>query len=619
MPTCNSTLAKTRIEEDELGNTGLTFHTVGLIVSSTFGLIATVIALWLIYCHATHYSRPWEQKHIIRILFMIPVYAVVSFLSFLYYPHAIYFQVIRDCYEAFAIASFFTLLCHYLAPSLHDQKEYFRSQKPRNWVWPLSWFQYCTGGRYKGLLRIPTAGLTSFNILWVGIFQYCFVHICMTFLALLTQATGRYCESSLHPAFAHIWVSLINATGVAIAMYCIIQFYAQIKPDITKNRPLLKLVCIKLVIFFSFWQNLLISFASTRVQTTPTMSYPDIKIGVPSILLCIEMAIFAALHILAFPYRPYRLDGLHALTGPGASYSGHARYKGGPGGVYAYAEAFNPWDIIKASARGFRWLFVGVRYRNEDLGYHAAVGGRGIGSGGNGINGGSGSLHPSAAASGGFGGYNARGPSSDGNASSIYSSNTKLGPVGKDGPTPLQRERHMSAEYVASVQQREQLKQLEQARGGYGHSPWQGHSPQLGHEHGVAQSGDLGDVGLPRSELSAGEDTSYHGPSTGIHVGEPKRAYYGDELPPAPMPVTMPVPPRMSFEDDGPYDGHPPYGAGHGDFGGSVSRDVSPIGGPYVGRSGHGRHRSTDEDRAGLLAEQRSEGGGRLHPPYRRS
>lgn len=95
---------------------------------------------------------------------MIPVYAVVSFLSYLNYHHAVYFEVIRDCYEAFAIASFFTLLCNYIAPSLHDQKDYFRSLKPKNWLWPMTWLQKCTGGQEKGIFRRPMSGLTWFNV-----------------------------------------------------------------------------------------------------------------------------------------------------------------------------------------------------------------------------------------------------------------------------------------------------------------------------------------------------------------------------------------------------------------------------------------------------------------------
>ena len=190
---------------------------------------------------------------------MIPVYAVVSWLSFRFYRDYIYFQVIRDCYEAFAIAAFFNLMCTYCAPTLHEQKEYFRMQKPKNWVLPLNWFQKCTGGDTHGILKKPGSGLTWFNIMWIGIFQYCFIRVFFTFIALITQATGRYCDSSLNPVFSHVWVQVFNAAGVTIAMYCIIQFYVQVKQDITEHRPVLKLAAIKLVIFFSFWQNVCFS------------------------------------------------------------------------------------------------------------------------------------------------------------------------------------------------------------------------------------------------------------------------------------------------------------------------------------------------------------------------
>lgn len=95
---------------------------------------------------------------------MIPIYAVVSFLSFYYYRKAIYFEALRDCYEAFAISSFFALLCAYVRPELHDQKEYFRNVRPVNWFWQVFGFQKCTGGEDKGILRRPRSGLTWFNV-----------------------------------------------------------------------------------------------------------------------------------------------------------------------------------------------------------------------------------------------------------------------------------------------------------------------------------------------------------------------------------------------------------------------------------------------------------------------
>ena len=98
---------------------------------------------------------------------MVPIYAVVSFLSYYYYQHAVYFEVIRDCYEAFAIASFFALLCHYIAPDLHSQKDYFRVLRPRGWLWPLGgnpWFKKAFGGE-KGWVKAPRSGLTWFNVI----------------------------------------------------------------------------------------------------------------------------------------------------------------------------------------------------------------------------------------------------------------------------------------------------------------------------------------------------------------------------------------------------------------------------------------------------------------------
>lgn len=101
-----------------------------------------------------------RSRSIIRVLCMVPIYAIVSFLSYAFYYHAIYFEVIRDCYEAFAIASFFALLCHYIAPDLHNQKDYFRGVKPKTWIWPLSWATRCC----PKLWRTPRSGLTWFNV-----------------------------------------------------------------------------------------------------------------------------------------------------------------------------------------------------------------------------------------------------------------------------------------------------------------------------------------------------------------------------------------------------------------------------------------------------------------------
>lgn len=52
--------------------------------------------------HLRCYSRPNEQRHIVRILFIVPIYAFDSWLSLLFFTndqYYVYFGTIRDCYE----------------------------------------------------------------------------------------------------------------------------------------------------------------------------------------------------------------------------------------------------------------------------------------------------------------------------------------------------------------------------------------------------------------------------------------------------------------------------------------------------------------------------------------
>ena len=93
---------------------------------------------------------------------MVPVYSLVAWLSILFYHDSVYFEVLGDCYEAFCISAFFSLMCHYIAPDLHSQKDYFRGIQPKQWLWPLDWLQKCCGG--ERIWRTPRSGLTWFNV-----------------------------------------------------------------------------------------------------------------------------------------------------------------------------------------------------------------------------------------------------------------------------------------------------------------------------------------------------------------------------------------------------------------------------------------------------------------------
>ncbi|OTB19893.1 hypothetical protein K445DRAFT_345053 [Daldinia sp. EC12] len=377
-PRCNADMLLIVGSEEKIAGP-LTFHELALIIAGGATIVAYIVSFYLMWQHALNYTKPREQRHIIRILFMIPIYATSAFLCIWYYWHAVYFQVISDCYEAFAIASFFALMCHYVAPDLHDQKDFFRNMHPiKPWVWPIDWFAKCCGGE-KGPWRTPKSGLTWFNIVWIGIYHYCFVRVAMTITAVVTQYFERYCESSNSPVFAHIWVIAIECIAVTIAMYCLIQFYVQLREPLSEHKPFLKVLAIKLVIFLSFWQTIAISLGTSTlhiVNPNAILAYPDLKVGIPSLMLCVEMALFSILHIWAFPYGPY-LESAKTTYYPVSDPSSgvppreneHGVKMGGFMGLKAFMDALNPWDIVKAFGRGMRWLFVGVKHRREDSSY----------------------------------------------------------------------------------------------------------------------------------------------------------------------------------------------------------------------------------------------------------
>jgi hypothetical protein len=191
-------------------------------------------------------------------------------------------------------------------------------------------------------------------------------------VAVTTQATKNYCQSSKDPRYAYIWVAGFEAISVTIAMYFLIQFYLQLKTDLAPHKPFLKILCIKLVIFFCFWQSWVISLLTVKggpLKPSAKIQGPDWRIGLPAMLVCFEMSIFAILHLYAFPWKPYDLTRQGV---PDDLNNYPKQYVHGPMG--AFVSVFNPWDIVKSFSRSMRWLFVGSRHRKEDSSYQIRLG-----------------------------------------------------------------------------------------------------------------------------------------------------------------------------------------------------------------------------------------------------
>ena len=84
------------------------------------------------------------------------------------------------------------------------------------------------------------------------------------------------------------------------------------------------------------------------------------------------MSLFAVLHLWAFPWTEYdvrRSKILPTEYPPGEPLPDESAYKGGAFGHRAFMDSMNPWDLVKAVGRGFRWLAVGRKKREQDISY----------------------------------------------------------------------------------------------------------------------------------------------------------------------------------------------------------------------------------------------------------
>jgi len=86
-------------------------------VGGAFVWAALLITCHHIYQHLRWYTHSSEQRWIVRILFIVPIYAFDSWLSLMFFRSPsfyVYLDTARDCYEAFVIYSFLSLCYEYL-------------------------------------------------------------------------------------------------------------------------------------------------------------------------------------------------------------------------------------------------------------------------------------------------------------------------------------------------------------------------------------------------------------------------------------------------------------------------------------------------------------------------
>jgi hypothetical protein len=228
---------------------------------------------------------------------MVPIYAISSWVSMVSLEAAQFLDPIRDIYEAFTIYTFFQLLINYLG----GERAIIimtHGRRPVNHLWPLNHI----------LPKVDMSDPYTFLAVKRGILQYAWLKPILAFAAIIMKATGTYQEGYIDKSSGYFWSGLIYNVSVSVSLYSLALFWVCMHHDLVPFRPWPKFLCVKLVVFASYWQGFLLSILVwLRAIPDSVEGYtPDnLAAAIQDALICCEMPIFAVAHWYAFSWHDF--------------------------------------------------------------------------------------------------------------------------------------------------------------------------------------------------------------------------------------------------------------------------------------------------------------------------
>ncbi|KAJ0976946.1 hypothetical protein J5N97_012420 [Dioscorea zingiberensis] len=280
-----------------------------IISAGFFVLVALVLSLFLIFEHLAVYSQPEEQKFLIGIILMVPVYALESLLSLGNSKVAFVCEIMRDCYEAFAMYCFE----RYLIACLGGEEstiQFMESQIEISSSMPLLEVEYADGiiehpFPLNCLLRHWYLGSDFYQAVKIGIVQYMILKTICALFAIILELFGVYGEGKFEWRYGYPYLAVVLNFSQTWALYCLIKFYSITKDKLEPIKPLAKFLVFKSIVFVTWWQGVAVAFLfSTGVFKGHLAK--ELKTRIQDYIICIEMGIAAVVHLYVFPAKPYQ-------------------------------------------------------------------------------------------------------------------------------------------------------------------------------------------------------------------------------------------------------------------------------------------------------------------------
>ncbi|KAK4439224.1 Transmembrane proteinDDB [Sesamum alatum] len=254
----------------------------------------------LVSQHLFYWKNPKEQKAILIIILMAPVYAVDSFVGLLDIrgskPFFMLLDSVKECYEALAIAKFLALMYSYLKISMSKNivPDEIKGREIHH-SFPMTLFQ-----PRKTHLNDHTLRLLKY---WT--WQFVIIRPICSILMITLEIVGMY------PSWLSWTFTIILNLSFSLAMYSLVVFYHVFAKELEPHKPLAKFICIKGIVFFCFWQGVVLDILVKMGIVRSHHFWLDtehVEDAIQNVLVCVEMVIFSVLQQYAYHVAPYSGD-----------------------------------------------------------------------------------------------------------------------------------------------------------------------------------------------------------------------------------------------------------------------------------------------------------------------
>ncbi|CAE8644022.1 unnamed protein product [Polarella glacialis] len=292
-------------------------------VGARCAALACVLSAYSVTQHLRRNAHPRIRRAIVGIILLVPVYSLDACVGLYKSSFNVPSRVVREAYEAFALLAFMHLvhLCTGKPPIG------LNLVLRRN---SCLWHDPAETPEDARRTRLVTSGICQYALL---------CGVLTPAVALISWCSGRYHEGRFSYNDAYPYCAALQLVSQSIALWCMVQLLVQTREQLVPVRPMVKFMCIKLLIFATWVQSIMILilenlsslgrislwieteqhqtvkhwwdptglFDTTQIVTHRTDAWhrEDVRgyvgSGLGSFLLCVEMVAFAILQRYAYP------------------------------------------------------------------------------------------------------------------------------------------------------------------------------------------------------------------------------------------------------------------------------------------------------------------------------